>query len=41
MISLKLIKSDDEMMVEIRQFDIFGKRARRRIHRIKNHWIWI
>ena len=41
MISSNLIKSDDEMWIEIRQFDIFGKKTQRRIHKIKNHWIWI
>ena len=30
-----LIKSDDEMWIEIRQFDIFGKRTQRRIHKSK------
>ena len=33
--------SDDEMWIEIRDFDIFGKKTRRKIHGIKNHWIWI
>ena len=41
MIFLNLIKSDNEMWIEIRDFDIFGKNTRRRIHRIKNHLIWI
>ena len=27
MISFNLIKLDDEMVIEIRQFDIFGKRT--------------
>ena len=35
MISSNLIKSDVEMVIKIRQFDIFGKRTRRRIHGIK------
>ena len=38
---LNLIKSDDEMVIEIRQFDIFRKKTQRVIHRIKNHSIWI
>ena len=33
MISSNLIKSDDELMIEIRQFDILRKRTQRRIHR--------
>ena len=37
MISLNLIKSDDQSLIEIRQFDILGKRTQRRIHIIKNH----
>ena len=37
MISSNLIKSDDEMMIEIRQLDILRKKTRRRIHGIKNH----
>ena len=37
MIFSNLIKSDNEMLIEIRQFDIFGKKTQRRIHRIKNH----
>ena len=32
-----LIKSDDEMWIEIRDFYIFGKKTPRRIHIIKNH----
>ena len=40
MISSNLINSNDEMMIEIRQ-DIFGKRTRRKIYRIKNHSVWI
>ena len=35
MISSNLIKSDDESVIEIRQFDILGKRTRKRIHGIK------
>ena len=35
MIPLNLIKSDDEMWIEIRKFDIFGKMTQRRIHGIK------
>ena len=34
MISSNLIKLDDEMVIEIRQFDIFRKRTQRRTHRI-------
>ena len=37
MISSNLIKSDNESMIEIRQFDILRKRTRRRIQKIKNH----
>ena len=37
MISLNLIKLDNEMMIEIRKFDILRNRTQRRIHRIKNH----
>ena len=37
MISSNLIKSINEIVIEISQFDIFGKRTRRQIHRIKNH----
>ena len=36
MISSNLIKSDDEMVIEIGQFDILKNRTRRRIHGIKN-----
>ena len=39
MIFLNLIKSDNESMIEIRQFDILRKRTQRRIQRIKNHII--
>ena len=37
MISSNLIESDDEMVIEIGQFDILRKRTRRQIHGIKNH----
>ena len=42
MISSNMIKLNDEMVIEIRQFDILIKRTQRRkergqIHRIKNH----
>ena len=40
MISSNLIKSNDEMMIEIGQFDILRKKTRRRIHGINNHLIW-
>ena len=33
-----LIKLDDKLMIEIREF---RKITQRRIHRIKNHSIWI
>ena len=36
-ISLNLIKSDNEMMIEIGQFDILRKMTHRQIHEIKNH----
>ena len=41
MISLNLIKSDNELVIEIRENGRFGKITQRRIHRIKNHSIWI
>ena len=37
MISSNLIKSDDKLMKEIRQFDILRNRTRRRIDEIKSH----
>ena len=37
MISSNLIKSNDEMLIEIGRIDILRKRTRRRIHGIKNH----
>ena len=36
-----LIKSDDELVIEIRENDRFRKITQRRIHGIKNHSIWI
>ena len=36
-----LIKSEDEMMIQIRDFSINGNKTWRQIHRIKNHLIWI
>ena len=36
-----LIKSDDELVTEIRENGRFRKITQRRIHRIKNHSIWI
>ena len=36
-----LIKSDDELVIEIRENDRFRKITQRQIHRIKNHSIWI
>ena len=36
-----LIKSDNELMIEIRENGIFEKITQRRIHGIKNHSIWI
>ena len=36
-----LIKLDDELWWEIRDFDKIGKITQNRIHGIKNHWIWI
>ena len=36
-----LIKSDNELSWEIREFSIIGKITPIQIHGIKNHWIWI
>ena len=36
-----LIKSDDELVIEIRENDRFRRITQRRIHGIKNHSIWI
>ena len=36
MISSNLMKSDDESMIEIGDFDILRKRTQRRFHGIKN-----
>ena len=36
MISLNLIKSDDESMIEIRENDILWKKTWKQIHGIKN-----
>ena len=36
-----LIKSDDELVIEIRESDRFRKITQKRIHGIKNHSIWI
>ena len=36
-----MIKSNDELVIEIRENDRFRKITQRRIHRIKNHSIWI
>ena len=36
-----LIKSDHELVIEIRENGIFRKITQRRIQRIKNHSIWI
>ena len=41
MISSKLIKSDDELVIENRENGIFRKITQRRIQGIKNHSIWI
>ena len=41
MIFWNSVKSDNEMLIEIRDFDSFWKKTRRWIHRIKNHSIWI
>ena len=40
MISLKLIKSDDESMIEIGENDNLWKRTSIGFHGIKNHWNW-
>ena len=37
----KLIKSDNELVIENRENGTFRKITQRRIHRIKNHSIWI
>ena len=37
----KMIKSDDEIVIENRENSGFRKITQRRIHRIKNHSIWI
>ena len=39
MISLNLIKSDNESMIEIRENGILSKRTSKRFHGIKNHQI--
>ena len=36
-----LIKSDNELVIEIKENSIFRKITQRRIYRIKNHSIWI
>ena len=36
-----LIKLDDELRSDIRENDRYRKITQRRIHRIKNHSIWI
>ena len=36
-----LIKSDNELVIEIRENDRFRQITQRRIHGIKNHSIWI
>ena len=41
MISSNLIKSDNELMIEIGENDILWKRTSRWFHRIKNHQIWL
>ena len=41
MISLNLIKSDYELMLEIRENAKLWKITSRRFHRIKNHRIWL
>ena len=41
MISLNLIKSDDELVIEIREHGRFRKITQRRFNGIKNHSIWI
>ena len=40
-IFLYLIKSDDELVIEIRKNGRFRKITQRRIHGNKNHSIWI
>ena len=37
----KMIKSDDELVIENRENDRFKKTTQRSIHGIKNHSIWI
>ena len=41
MISSNLIKSDDELMIEIGENGILWKRTSNRFHKIKNHRIWL
>ena len=41
MISSSLIKSDEELMVEIGENGRLWKRNSRQFHEIKNHWIWL
>ena len=36
-----MIKSDDELVIEIRENRIFRNITQRQIHGIKNHLIWI
>ena len=40
MYSSKLIKLNDELMIEIRENGKLWKRTSNRFHRIKNHRIW-
>ena len=40
MISSKLIKSDDELMIQIGENCRLWKRTSNRFHGIKNHWNW-
>ena len=41
MCSLNLIKLNDELRQEIKDFSIFGKKNQQQIHEINNFLIWI
>ena len=41
MCSLNLIKLNDELRQEIKDFSIFGKKNQQQIHKINNFLIWI
>ena len=41
MISSNLIKSDDELMIEVGENDRLWKKTSKYFHKIKNHRIWL